>query len=130
VPLKEKKKSVFSIAEFIVIAVMLLLIIVFFVLRLDPANNRSQVAQAKSSLKKIHALEKEFHQKNGYYGDLTQISFKVPKPSHMFEYSISLFDDRAAYQATAQEKEGADPLNNNVPGDQLVIIDQNGYLSY
>jgi hypothetical protein len=130
VPLKEKKKPAFSVVECTTIAVLLLAIIAFFILRLDPANNRSQVAQAKRNLKTIYTLEKEFQQKNGYYGDLTQISFKVPKTSHLFEYSISLFDERTTYQATAQEKEGADPLHNNVPGDQMVIIDQNGYLSF
>ena len=126
-PLKEKTTG-FTIIEFVFIFITLAVIIIFTAFRYDHASQRSEVAQAKKNLKRICNLQKGYFEKNGRYGELADISFNYPGPTHSFEYFISLAEENTYFLATAKEKDGCDPLDNNQPGDQIMTIDPNGYL--
>jgi hypothetical protein len=127
-PLKPKPGSGFTVIEFAFIFGALLIMIVLNILRFDQANRKSAVAQAKRNLKTICELQKSYFETNGRYGELADLNFKYPGPTHSFEYFISLAEENTYFLATAKEKDGCDPLNNNQPGDQIMTIDPNGYL--
>lgn len=112
--------------EFIILFIIIFTIIVTAAYRYTPAASKSAVAAAKKNLRTIHALETTYFDQHSRFGELSQINFKFPAPSHPFNYMI-IYDDNT-FQAVAQEKKGFDPRENGRTGDEIITIDENGYL--